>query len=290
MATTTISCEGQGKPWNVDNSTTPPTLTCPVCELSNAPSELNIKTRTNAKTGKITPSTLPQHDIEVDGTELRYILTNGDFQVHSATCPQPARDIKAGKSDYQKPATLVATDAHDAVIQLWDDQLREQDDLTEAQREDLSLVPDSFLNEHHYYNATHFHSRCLGKVPGFEQGKSNKAKGQGNRDARRLLAARMIEAMARELTTLKDTNLTDTTKETQEQRFILSNLTNEQIDKIASAWCHHYPADRQRWVDSGMPIPDRSDWREVTTASNTAETTETTDEEDEETDTDEDAA
>jgi len=282
MATTVISCEGQGKPWSVEEhaDTTdaagkkvPPTLTCPHCLLSNTELRIKVSRRSN----KLDPPTLPQHDIEVEGTELRYLLSNGNFHVHSATCPQTARDLP--KSDYAtadggRPGTLVATTAKDAILKLWDDQLREAAD-TDEQREDLSLLPDQFLTDHGYDAATVFHQRCLGKIEGFQTTKAKSQGSQGKRDARRMLATLMIEAMAQKLNEILETNLADTTQNTKDQRFVLAGMSNEEISRTASHWVHHLPADKTRWLASGFPAPDRSDWRDAQ-AKQTPDTPDTT--------------
>jgi hypothetical protein len=268
MATTVISCPGAGKPWNTEE-TNP---RCPDCLLDNTPAELNIKvTRRN---NKLNPSTLPVHDIEVPGTELRFTLVNSVFEVHSSTCPQIKRDLQ--QSDYDKPGILVATSPTDAIIQLWDDQIRET-------TTDPTEITEDFLSSNSFTQATNFHSRCLNKVPEFStSSKSKSSNTQGKRDAKHALANLCIEALARTLDNILDTNIATSDPNTINQRTVRQGMSNEEIKRCASHWVHHLPADPSFWIATGFPVPDRSDWRDKATdkATNTTQTTTDTEETD----------
>ena len=263
MATTIIACDGESQAWATkgSNPDDPDDATprCPSCLLTAAKDQLNLSTR--VRNDKIIPSTLPAHDIEVDGTDLRCLLVNGDFHVHTPTCPQLKRESDKAK---EKPFMVVALDRRDALTQLWSDQIAETD--TEDKPDDPSHATDEFLSTHGFDTATDFHSRCLGKTPGFENPKTKKAGSQGKRDARRMLATLMIEAMAAELATILDTNMATGEQDADADRaFILRGMTSAEILTTTSHWVHHLPADKTRWLASGMPAPDRSDWREVPT-------------------------
>jgi hypothetical protein len=254
MATsvTVISCDGQGQDWTLSEEGTP---SCPVCGLTAQ--ELGIRVRSTAK--GISPKTIPGHEIEVEGTELRFLLMNGtsDFMIHTPSCPQLKRDL--GKSAYDRPQILVARDRYDAIAQLWDDQVSE----TEDRPEDIyapSPERDAFLDTHGFTAATEFH-RCVAKVPGFAKTQKSAASGTVKRDAKRVLATLMVEAMASRIQEILDTNIADTDPETADARAILAGIGNEEIWRTVSHWIHHFPADRARWTASGMPAPDRSDWR-----------------------------
>ena len=272
MATTIISCEGQGKPWQInitdDNPKAPPS--CPACELTSTDLDIKVTRKTNQNQTKLSPPELPQHYIEREGTELRYILVSGNFQVHSATCKQPARDISQHLTDYAQPATLVAINMKHAITQLWDDQLRDQHDTPE----DPDDTPESYLDEHGYTSSTQFHARCLSKVEGFQQATKSKANSQGKRDARRLLALQMIKAMASELNQIKSANLADAGGNGEEstRAEILRGMSNEEIDRTASHWVHHLPAPHALWAATGFPIPTRSDWTDTTAPQGNADT------------------
>jgi hypothetical protein len=243
MTTTTIiACAGAGQAWTARDEDDK--LVCPECLLT--PDELQIKLRVRGD--KVSPATIPSHDIEVEGTELKFVLTNGEFQVHTPSCPTLKKDLKV--SDYERPGTLVARDRRDAVLQLWDDQIGEDERIVDKDSPTESELAG-------YANGTNFH-RCVNRVWSVAvETKPIKVK----RDAKRMLANLMVEALAAQITQILDTNLADTDESTADARLVLSGMDNDEIRKTVSHWIHHFPADRERWVASGMPKPDRSNWQ-----------------------------
>jgi hypothetical protein len=166
---------------------------------------------------------------------LSFMLVNGDFRVHRPDCKSVITDFM--KSDYTEPAAMGAASARAAVLELWDDQIRESDTIADATNptEDELAV---------YYGATDFHG-CV-KFPGDADAGSVK------RDAKHALARAMIEAMGAAYA-----NLDPKVKEA-----LGGDLA---AGAIASAWVHHLPtgenAGKRIWPTDSLPRPDRSDWR-----------------------------
>lgn len=278
MAKSIMSCEGAGSPWLLEADGEPTEPTCSGCGLTNK--ELGIKVTTRTKNGVKTPNptTVPEHEIEVEGQVLKFHLgIDGDFHIHTQTCPTLQRELKT--SNYETAQILAAVSRRDAVLQLWDDQIREDQDIADP---DDPTEPE--LNG--YYHATDFH-RCVVKLEGFEATTKGKANGTSLRDSKHMLATLLVEAMAAEISRILDSNLAGTAEDEAEARTVLSGMSNELIWKTASHWIHHFPADRNRWVASGMPAPDRSDWADFVAAVQEAADDRTQEDTDDEDDTEE---
>lgn len=250
MANSIVSCDGEGREWLLtDEEDSPTEPTCPGSLCGLTAKELGIRVTMRTKNGVKTPNPaqVPGHEIEVEGQDLRFVLSDGDFKVHTPTCPTLKRDLS--KSDYEKPAILVAVDQRDAVLQLWDDQIAEADMVDNDSPTEEELGP--------YYDSTDFH-RCVSRLDGFGNAKAEK-NGVTKKASKNMLATRLIEAMAAEIKNIVDLN-PETEQEQKEFELIRSGMTSTEIRQTAANWVHHFPADRNRWVASGMAIPVRSDW------------------------------
>lgn len=254
MAESIIPCDGEGQAWiTQDDNQEPTEPTCPGSFCGLTAKDLGIKVTMRTKNGKKTPNpeTIPGHEIAVEGQDLRFVLVNGDFKVHTAKCPTLKRDL--GQSDYEKAYIVVGTDQRDVILQLWDDQIRENPDMV-----DNDNPTDDELNSGGFYGATDFH-RCVARLEGFGTAKAAKTAGT-KKASKHMLATRLVEAMARELAIILDSNLAGASTSEKEAALILMGMSNAEIRQTAANWIHHFPADRQRWVASGMAVPVRSDW------------------------------
>jgi len=242
MATSIITCAGSGSAWVTPDDGE--SFTCPECLLT--PQELGIKTRKTSK--GLNPATIPDHEVEVDGVEVRYVLTNGDFEVHTPSCPQLKRDL--AKSDYEKPGTVVAVSREDAVRFLWDDQIAEaftqpvNPDEPDGDHESYEPTTDE-LAEHGYFEATHFHGRCLSKILP-DPTSTAKVKSTVKRDAKRALADLVVAAIAEVLNG-------------ELPAAVLAGMTVDEAKRITVQQIHHLPVNRDNWPET-IPTPDRSDW------------------------------
>lgn len=254
MPESIIPCDGEDQKWLLaDDEGNPTEPTCPGTYCGLTAKELGIKVTMRTLKGVKTPNplTVPGHEIAVEGQDLRYVLAGGDFKVHTPTCPTLKRDL--GKSDYEKPGIMVAANPKDAILSLWDDQIRESGDIL-----DPDDPTDEELNAAGFYNSTDFH-RCVSRLDGFGVAKTAKT-AVTKKISKQMLATRLIEVMAKEIDRILDSNLAGTTKGEKEAALILSGMGNAEIRQTAANWVHHFPADRDRWVQSGFAVPVRSDW------------------------------
>lgn len=303
---TVIECEGAGQAWSyllqdsngnsvdprTDNDTKTKTTTqlpgCPVCLLTAK----DLKIKVSRKNGKLSPIHIPEHMVEVPGDELLFMLINGEFDVHVKGCNRIKAQLK--KSDYERPGTVLATDPHDLVTQLWDDIIPEawvQEEDPEGTPEvrdpetDELLSPinptDEWLEKHNYYSATGIHT-CVAKLGGeWANGTGAKGKAKSNggasRQAKRDLALVLVEAMAQAIKELQDDPANDPNK-------IIPTLGYEEARQVVAQWIHHFPANRDEWINH-LPRPNRSDWITESEAAGT----QTSDETDDDTNSDADA-
>lgn len=224
MAEAIVACDGAGNEWDVREDGP----TCPSCELTAK--DLEIKVRKTSK--GLVPSTIPNHEIIVEGTELRFATFDSEYRVHAPDCAGLKRDLT--ESGQKRAGVLVAADRSDAIDQLWAEEDPEDPDKT--------VLPDGAAE------ATKFHARCVNRLDGFAPSKAAKT-GSAKRDSKRELATLVIEAIAKVVANLPADSP------------VFEGLSADEIGKIVPNWVHHLPADRERWVASGLPTPDRSDWR-----------------------------
>lgn len=252
MATSIIPCDGEGQAWLLtDEEDNPTEPTCPGTFCGLTAKQLKVKVTMRTRNGEKVPNpaTVPGHEIEVEGQELKAVVIDGNYKVHTPTCPTLRRDLT--KSGEDKPDTVVAANPRDMILQLWADQIAEADIADPDSPTDAELEP--------YFGATDAH-RCVSRLEGFGSSAKAEKNGATKKDAKQMLATRLIEAMAREIDVILDSNLAGTSKDEVEARLILSGMSNAEIRQGVANWVHHFPADRQRWARSGMAIPVRSDW------------------------------
>lgn len=220
MAEAIVSCDGAGQNWtDVEGSPT-----CPSCELTAK--DLGIRVRNTSK--GLVPATIPQHEIIVEGTELRFATFADEYRVHAPECPGLKRDLT--ESGEKRAGTIVAADRDDAVALLWAD-------------EETGEVPDGAAS------ATKFHARCVNRLDGFAPAKTAKS-GSAKRDAKRELATGAILALAAYFAELPDDSA------------IFASLTRAEAGQTMANWVHHLPANREIWAESDLPTPERSDWKQ----------------------------
>lgn len=155
-----------------------------------------------------------------------FVLRHGDsnFEVHKPGCA----DIKKTQTDYAQPAAGTATSYAEMVRDLWSDQIAEHE------APDAEKDTDEWVLKH--FDVDIDVKPCL-RIPGAPKATPAKAVAE-KRNAKRELATDLIEAVGKFAATLSDDE-----------------------KKTIAQWLHHLPADRERWVASGLPKPDRSDWR-----------------------------
>lgn len=253
MATTIIACTGEGQAWvhpeelpEGDERDVSKVFVCPGCELEPGMGEGQLGIKVRIRNGKVSPTTVPEHDIEVEGSELRFVLDNGEFKVHTKTCPTLKRDAKV-LSDGEKPGVLVALDKRDAVLQLWDDQILESDEIADKDEPtEAELLP--------YYGYTEFH-RCVNKLFGATDEKPKSA--AVKRDSKRALATIVVEAIAAGVVAALDA---EPGNKSADAVLVLAGMDRAEALRTTSQWIHHLPADRDRWLATELPKPERSDW------------------------------
>jgi hypothetical protein len=166
--------------------------------------------------------------------ELVVLLVNGIFKVHAKGCKSIYRDRKKANNEFP----FKAASRYETVAELWDDIINEN------VPEQYAIRYDAVVS---YYNETDFHS-CLADLPDGDPGRpepETPAKAQSaKRAAKRELASLVVEAAARVMTLTPP-----------------AGMTEDDVAKAIAHWLHHLPADRERWVATGLPKPDRSDWR-----------------------------
>jgi hypothetical protein len=216
--------------------------------------------------------------------ELRLLtaLLLNDFEVHAIGCADIKRTVAKGK--VQNQFNFRAADEHDAVYELYSDQIDES-------------VGDQYPDEEtaisSYASAVKFHPCCKlqwnGSAvkakpvsPSRQRQTAARRKQAANMKAAKSTADRNVKAAVLRQRA-KDKPATKAAKLTREQKRQLAHVimtaadsVMDQLDgvglkgvdqdeaaKVVAQWLHHLPVD-QGWFVTNMkylPKPDRSDWR-----------------------------
>jgi hypothetical protein len=199
----------------------------------------------------------------------------GTYQVHLKGCKQYAAAKNKSQYKGQEDWVLEGILNRSAVIlEAWDDQItetrREDKDLTDDQK--AEDVPWAWLLKNGYVGATDFHT-CLTGLP--QSSKAAAAKSESiKKSTRQELATRVVEQAATLLDEIfaRDTTADEATDDTDElpyrdpfaDQLVVAFGSEVAARQCTAQWMHGMPVDRDRWFLSGLPIPDRSDWKDYT--------------------------
>ena len=191
---------------------------------------------TPAKAAPAAPKVTPPATASKPGLPLEFVLVNGDFRVHKSGCKDVPRDL--AKSDYQEPGRMNAETQREAILDLWDDQIRES-------AEDGDNPTDEELGQ--YIGATDF-APCTKKLTPLAVAAPKPTKS----DAKTDLGRRAVLALDAMFAGLEDSDLA------------LTGWTREEAAQCLANWVHHFPVGRNEagrtWPATTLPKPDRSDW------------------------------
>lgn len=184
---------------------------------------------------------------------------SSDFVIHLNGCKsykaQKAKSQYAGLDDYQLTDVV---NQLEVIRDVWDDQIREEfEEDPKNEGKDYATASWGWLNSHGYVHSVKFHT-CLDGLP--QQAKTV-AKGNSNKKAAKIelatLVAEAAGAMLAELLATPDPG----EPEEATAKFVRSGFKDDaEVKQCVAQWLHGLPCDRERWVASGMAIPDRSDW------------------------------
>lgn len=182
-----------------------------------------------------------------------------EWEVHKVGCRQygaaKKRSRYAGSDeDYLLEQVI---NQSEIIREVWDESIQAEFEEDEKNNgKDYATAPWSWLNAHGYVNSVKFHT-CLDGLPA--QAKTA-AKGANSIKAAKLelatLVAEAAGAMLNELLTPEDGDSAYAAAKTIEAGF----KDAAAVRQCVAQWLHGLPCDRDRWVASGMAIPDRSDW------------------------------
>ena len=203
------------------------------------------------------------------------LMRGSDFVAHAEGCKQykalKARSEYASiKEDYVIEGVL---NHREIIMEAWDDQLRESWD-PEKDGDDYTSASWAWLVRNGYVGATKLHS-CLEGLP-----QTSKAAGTSKASSEAIKKATKTELATRvalaaavlldEIFTVPDPATTPIDPNTgalegdthaEFRAALLATFGSEESARQCVAqWMHGMPVDRIRWYQSGLPIPQRSDW------------------------------
>jgi hypothetical protein len=193
--------------------------------------------------------------------DVTFLLMNntGDFKVHVVGCSvykrDKARSAYKGLDDYQIDQVV---NRREVIMELWDDQIRES--YTADDGDDYASASWAWLAKNGYVQSVDFHS-CLDGLPQAAKAGAKAASESIKKATKQELATRVAEAAATMLTAVFDENLAEDSDEATFLAALLAAFGSEdQARQCVAQWLHGMPVDRDRWYNSGLPIPQRSDW------------------------------
>lgn len=199
---------------------------------------------------------------------------SSDFVIHLNGCKsyktQKAKSQYAGLDDYQLTDVV---NQLEVIRDVWDDQIREEfEEDPKNEGKDYATASWGWLNSHGYVHSVKFHT-CLDGLP--QQAKTV-AKGASTKKSAKLeLATLVAEAAGAMLADLLDQEDPEDPENpyAAAASLVKSGFANDdEIRQCVAQWLHGLPCDRDRWVASGMAIPDRSDWAGFVARMNAAST------------------
>lgn len=220
----------------------------------------------------VTPSSRPSAPAKPEPlktpVDVFALLMQGepDWLIHLTTCKaykrDKARSQYKGISDYKLEGVV---NQSEIIRDVWDDQIREQweEEHTSADgtqdETDYGTAPWAWLSRNGYVHTVKFHT-CLDGLP--QQAKGAAKTANTKKAAKTELATLVAEATAQMLADLLDANLADPEDPYAAAAAIVTSgfKDDDEIRQCVAQWLHGLPCDRDRWVASGMAIPDRSDW------------------------------
>jgi hypothetical protein len=217
----------------------------------------------------VTPSSRPAPKAKpeplktpVDVLVLLMPKGGSDFVIHEKSCRsykgQKAKSSYAGLQDY---ALTQVVNQLEIIRDVWDDQIREEfEEDPKNEGKDYAEASWGWLNQHGYVDSVGFHT-CLDGLP--QQAKNAIKTANTKKAAKQELASLVAEATARMLAELLDeATATDPDSPYASSAPVVTGgfKDDEEIRQCVAQWLHGLPCDRERWVASGMAIPDRSDW------------------------------
>lgn len=199
--------------------------------------------------------------------DVNYLLMSSgeDFQIHKVGCKHykaaKARSQYAGIDDITLEGVI---NQREVIMEVWDDIIRdyflEQNPVADGEEEpDYATVSWGWLDKNGFVDSVKFHT-CLDGLP--QQAKTA-AKGASTKKSAKLeLATLVAEAAGQMLADLLGASLADPEEPYAASASLVKSgfRDDDEIRQCVAQWLHGLPCDRERWVASGMAIPDRSDW------------------------------
>jgi hypothetical protein len=182
-----------------------------------------------------------------------------DFIIHTNGCKsykaQKAKSQYAGMEDYGLEGVI---NQREVIMEVWDDQIRES--YTADDGDDYATASWAWLTKNGYVHSVKFHT-CLDGLPQAAKAGAKSTTESIKKATKQELATRVAEAAATMLTAVFDENLAEDSDEATFLAALLAAFGSEdQARQCVAQWLHGMPVDRDRWYNSGLPIPQRSDW------------------------------